>query len=221
MLRSFNRRALRVMTWRAAVLLAIAALATFGFVALAELVLEGRADAADRAMALAVHRIDSPVLDYLLIAVTQLGSTAVLAVAVTATTIWLWRAGHRRTAMILVVNAVVCQLLMVALKLYIARPRPTLFDEITRPETFSFPSGHAMSAMAVYGSIAAVSITHRRKHRAAIIAATALLIVTIGFSRIYLGVHWPFDVLAGFAAGLPLLAATVHLLHTRARADLN
>jgi membrane-associated phospholipid phosphatase len=210
---------LRFLTWRALILFAIAALATFGFVYLAELVLEGRADATDRAVALAIHGIDTPVLDVVLIAFTQLGSTPMLVVAVTVGTIWLWRTGHRRTAIILVANAVASQVLMVALKLYIARPRPTLFDEITRPETFSFPSGHSMSAMAIYGAIAAVLITHHRNHRTLIVASAAVLIAMIGFSRIYLGVHWPFDVLAGFAAGVPLLVATVHLLHNRAKAS--
>ena len=50
---------------------------------------------------------------------------------------------------------------------------------------------------------------------ALVIGAAALLILSIGFSRVYLGVHWPLDVLAGFAAGVPLVVATVHLLHTR------
>lgn len=206
-----------MLTWRAVILFGIAGLATYGFVELAELVVEGRADATDRAVALAIHRIDSPVLDQIFITITQLGSNVMINVAVLATTIWLWRGGHRRTAVILIVNAVVAQILMVALKIWIARPRPTLFDEITRPETFSFPSGHAMTAMAIYGGIAAALITHYRHHRVAITAAAALLIAAIGFSRVYLGVHWPLDVLAGFAAGTPFVVATVYLLHTRAK----
>jgi membrane-associated phospholipid phosphatase len=217
MLRSLSSRALKALTWRAVILFAIAGIATFGFVQLAELVVEGRADATDRAIALAIRHLDTPVLDRILIVFTHLGSHPMLVVAVTAATIWLWRTGHRRTAVIVVVNAIVCQLLMVALKLYIARPRPTLFDEITRPETFSFPSGHSMSAMAIYGALAAVVITHHRAQRTLVIVCAAVLIAAIGFSRIYLGVHWPLDVLAGFAAGVPLLMVTVHLLHTRDR----
>ena len=92
-----------------------------------------------------------------------------------------------------------------------------MFDEITRPETFSFPSGHALLAMAVYGGIAAVLVTLLPWRPVAVIGAAALLIVSIGFSRVYLGVHWPIDVLAGFAAGVPLIVATVHLLHTQGR----
>jgi undecaprenyl-diphosphatase len=209
MLRSLPRRAL--------IQFAIAVLATLVFVALAELVLEGRADPIDRSLALEVRKLDNPILDHVMFVITQLGSMPVLAVAVIITAGWLIGTDHRRTTLILVCNLVAAQLLNAVLKLYFARPRPTLFDEITRPETFSFPSGHAMSSMAIYGGIAAVLVTHHRRRRTLIVAGAALLVATIGFSRVYLGVHWPFDVLAGFAAGVPLVMATVHLLHTRAR----
>lgn len=196
---------------------AIAAAATLLFVVLAELVLEGRADAIDRRIALAIRHLDTPVLDYACIVVTQLGSQAVLIPGVIVASIWLWRAGHWRTTIILLANMAAAIVLLVVLKLYIRRPRPTLWDEITRPETFSFPSGHSLCAVAIYGGLAAVLITHHREQRGRIIAAAAVLIAAIGFSRIYLGVHWPFDVLAGYAAGIPLVVATVHLLHTRAK----
>lgn len=206
----------RTLPWRTLIHFAIAAAATLLFAELAEEVIEGEYDAIDRAMALAIHGIATPVLDHVMITITQLGSGPMLALAVTATAVWLWRAGHRRTTLILISNAVVSQLVVFVLKVYVQRPRPTLFDVITRPETWSFPSGHSLSAMAIYGSIAAVIVTFRRRHRALVLAAAALLIAAIGFSRVYLGVHWPLDVLAGFAAGVPLVVATVHLLHTRA-----
>jgi membrane-associated phospholipid phosphatase len=220
MSRSWDRRALRIITWRSLILFAIAGLATFGFVRLAELVIEGRADAPDRAMALAIRRLDTPVLDHIFIALTRVGGQVMLAVIVIGVALWLWRDGHRRTAIIVVLNAAVCQLLMVSLKLYIQRPRPTLFDVIARPDTFSFPSGHAMSAMATFGAIAAAVVAHHPRLRSLVIACAALLIFAIGFSRVYLGVHWPLDVIAGFAAGVPLLVATVHLIHTRQRASM-
>ena len=206
----------RTLPWRTLIHFAIAVAATWIFVEIAEEVLEGEYDAPDRAIALAIHHhLDSWLLDRVMITVTHLGSGPMITVVVVATVVWLLRAGHRRAAAILVTDAVVSQLLVYALKELVQRPRPTLFDEITRPETWSFPSGHSLSAMAIYGSIAAVVIIYRRAHRGLVIAAATLLIGAIGFSRIYLGVHWPFDVLAGFAAGVPLVVATVHLLHTR------
>jgi membrane-associated phospholipid phosphatase len=205
----------RSLPWRALVMFSIAALATFAFAKLTSEVLEGEADALDKSIALAIHRVDQPWLDYVMIGITSLGSGIGLAIAVTVPTLWLLKHHHRRTALILACNAIAAQLVMVALKHYVRRPRPTLFDEITRPETFSFPSGHSMSAMVVYGGIAAVLVTLYPGRRGWIVAAAALLIVAIGFSRIYLGVHWPLDVVAGFIAGVPLLVAAVHLLHTK------
>lgn len=205
----------RSLPWRAFVLFGIAALATYAFVELAENVLEGDADAIDKSVALAIHRIDTPTLDWIMVAFTYAGSGIGLALAVGVTTLWLWHDHHRRTALILVCNTIAAQGLIVVLKHFVQRPRPTLFDEITRPETWSFPSGHSLSAMAIYGGIAAVLITLYPRKRAVLVVAAAALIATIGFSRIYLGVHWPFDVLAGFAAGVPLLVATVHLLHMK------
>lgn len=194
----------------------IAGLATWGFVQLAENVLEGDADAFDRALALWLrHHIDTPVLDRIFMAFTYAGSGAGLVLAVGVTTLWLLGNHHRRTALIIAGNAIAAQLLNVILKLSIQRPRPTLFDEITRPETYSFPSGHSLSAMAVFGGIAAVLMRLYPHRRTPIVAAAAVLITGIGFSRIYLGAHWPLDVLAGFAAGVPILAATVHLLRRK------
>lgn len=206
----------RSLPWRAFVLFGIAALATYGFVELAENVLEGDADAFDRSVALAIHHtIDTPWLDWIMIAFTYVGSGIGLTVAIAATTVWLLKNHHRRTALILVCNGLAAQGLVFVLKQFVQRPRPTLFDEITRPETFSFPSGHSLSSMAVYGGIAAVLVTLYPARRTPVVVAASLLIAAIGFSRIYLGVHWPLDVLAGFAAGVPLLVATVHLLHMK------
>lgn len=208
----------RSLPWRTLILFAIAALATFAFIWLAEQVLEGRADAPDRAAALWIHHhLDTPLRDKVMISITYLGNDGALIGAITLTSVWLLRKGHGRTTLILVINAIVAGILDRTLKYFIARPRPTLFDEITRPETFSFPSGHAMMSMVIYGGIAAALVVHRPWRRPWLIGGTALLVLAIGFSRVYLGVHWPFDVLAGYAGGLPFVLTTVHLLHTRAK----
>lgn len=203
--------------WRALVHFAIAVLATIVFVVLAEAVVEGRADKIDAEVALAIHAYGSPVLDQVMITTTHVGSWPMLFVLVVAMTIWLFRHGDRRTAAILIANAVTTEMLNMTLKRVIARPRPTLFEQIPLPTSFSFPSGHAMSATAILGSLAAVLIVLHPARRTAILVATSVVVGAIGFSRVYLGVHWPSDVLAGFAAGVPLLVATLHLLRTRER----
>ncbi|MFA5996697.1 MAG: phosphatase PAP2 family protein [Candidatus Paceibacterota bacterium] len=88
-----------------------------------------------------------------------------------------------------------------ALKTLIARARPDGLIPSIIETTYSFPSGHAVAAMAFYGFIAFFLARHYREHTRKIVVVTALLILSIGFSRLYLGVHFPSDVIAGFALG--------------------
>lgn len=203
----------RTLPVRGLLLFASAACATIAFVAIAERVLEGHADDFDRTWALAIHSADHDVLDWIFIALTIIGSGpclwgGILLVSVLAIRNHLWP-----LAMILAANGILAQVVNVALKHWFVRQRPTLFDEITRPETFSFPSGHSTSAVQIWGAIAAVLIALHPRLRPVIVPVTLLLIAGIGLSRVYLGVHWPTDVVAGFAAGVPFLVVTIHLLH--------
>lgn len=194
-------------------LLLVAGTAAIVFVVIADHIRGSSATEVDTAIALAIHRMQSTPLDYVMILFTKLGSGPVLYLAIAIAAGWAYRRGHRRFSIVLIVNCFAAQALNYALKAMFARERPTLFEIITRPDSFSFPSGHSMSAMAVFGSVAAVVIALRRSLRTRVIVATVLLVVGIGVSRVYLGAHWPFDVLAGYAAGIPFLALTVHLVH--------
>jgi len=104
------------------------------------------------------------------------------------------------------------------LKLAFRRPRPSE-ALVELPTSFSFPSGHALVSLVCYGMLAYVVwlAVRSQRARAAVIAATALLVVTIGFSRIYLGVHYFSDVMAGFAAGMTWLTACVSGLEVARR----
>ena len=91
------------------------------------------------------------------------------------------------------------------LKIWIRRPRPELPDPLLHPLTFSLPSGHAMNSTIAYGMLTFILLTIWKPSRAlttAIIMMAALLIAGIGFSRVYLGVHYISDVVAGFAVGV-------------------
>ena len=92
---------------------------------------------------------------------------------------------------------------LLALKAGFARPRPETVPRLIDIAEFSFPSGHAMMSAAIYVSLA-VMLARRLKQRttrSAVIFGAVLLSLVIGFTRAYLGVHYPSDVLAGWAAG--------------------
>jgi undecaprenyl-diphosphatase len=145
-------------------------------------------------------------------AVTELGSTgAVTVVAVLALLVGVligpWLHG--------LIGAIAIGLASVAnqgLKAFIARARPDLLDPLVEERGFSFPSGHSALGMVAWGVLAVLVMRSRlpRNVRLAVVAALGVLIVLIGLSRVWLGVHYPTDVLAGWAAG-----AVIVLLYAR------
>ena len=207
-------RWLRALTPWEVVLFAFAIIASIGFVILAAVVRTGAVDRLDVTVELAVHRLDSPLADVIMKAATLIGSNLVLLPVVAIVTLL---AIHRRRAVlavVLVLDTIVVLAADTVLKIVFSRARPELFTKIARPADFSFPSGHAMSALAIYGVIAAVSIALYPRARTAAIVAAIVLVATIGLSRIYLGVHWPFDVVGGFLGGVPPLVVSVHVIRT-------
>lgn len=206
--------------WRELILFAVAALATFAFVAIADEMREGEVDAIDTRIALAVHRLGTPILDYVMIAFTEIGRGIGHFVAITAVSVWAIKRKRGTYVVVLVATTIAAVILNPLLKEAFSRARPTLFEVIKRPDSYSFPSGHAMSAMAIYGGVAAVAIALRPSARLPIVICAAILIACIGFSRVYLGVHWPMDVLAGWAAGVPFVVVAVHILHRLSRTNV-
>jgi undecaprenyl-diphosphatase len=116
---------------------------------------------------------------------------------------------HRsRLAALLGITMVGMGALDEALKLAFRRPRPVAFFGPT-PNSYSFPSGHAFGSVCFYGVLAAILATRVRGTAAkwSVWTVAILLMAMIGFSRIYLGVHYPSDVIAGYCAGAVWVAA--------------
>lgn len=182
-----------------------ACLALFLFAELAERVLDGETQRFDQWVRLAVHRTASPALTTLMLALTFLGSVAFVSATALVSSLVLWRMGHRRRAALLLAGFAGASLLMYVLKLYFRRARPEPFFDAVLPASYSFPSGHALVSFCIYGILAAFATRHlaSRWWRIVIWTLAVSLILGIGLSRIYLGVHYPSDVLAGY------LAATV------------
>jgi len=138
------------------------------------------------------------------VAITTFGRGPVTAAIIALVAAWLLVRGYGKEAAFLVIANLGSGILTLGLKKVFARPRPPLdvVTRITDPEGFSFPSGHALSAMVLYTSLAtmAAGLGLPRLKRA-LIALALIIVPTMGFTRVYLGVHYPSDVIGGWALG--------------------
>jgi membrane-associated phospholipid phosphatase len=183
-----------------------------------EQILEGETRTDER-LAVWLHgRATEPLTDVFR-ATTRLGNFITLFAVTLVAVVIFWRRRERIDAAFVALAALGAQVLSTGMKLGFRRDRPFFPDPLATESTFSFPSGHALVSLAVYGSIALVLARRLSSHieRALLLGATALLVIAIGFSRLYLGVHFLSDVLAGYAAGAAWLAFLYVVLEVRAR----
>lgn len=180
----------------------IAATALFVFAWLAEEMLEGDTQKFDTFVRTAVHQHATPGVTWLMQGFSFLGSVAtigVLCLVILGAFLYFRRV---RMAALLGITMLGTAALDEALKLAFHRPRPVAFFG-SSPSSYSFPSGHAFGSLCFYGVLAAMLAARARGRGAkwCIWTGAVLLIGMIGFSRIYLGVHYPSDVIAGYCAG--------------------
>jgi undecaprenyl-diphosphatase len=123
------------------------------------------------------------------------------------------RCGEKQWAAYLLVTAAGSLALNAALKLVFARSRPHPGGALWQAQGYAFPSGHAMSAMAIFGALVYLVLQSPLtwRVRSAAVALALLLIAAISLSRVYLGAHWLSDVAAGLAVGFVWLAVTTCL----------
>jgi undecaprenyl-diphosphatase len=182
--------------------------ASSAFIIFAAVVSGGATQRFDEGVLQWLNGFRTPFLDEAALEVTSLGNGMVLIVLVMVASVFLWQTHHRWSAYLLIIAALGGKFLNTVLKGWFGRPRPSVVDHIDAVHSLSFPSGHAMSSLIVYGSIAylVARLEPTTALRRTTWALAALLILGIGVSRMYLGVHYPSDVLAGFVAGLAWLA---------------
>jgi undecaprenyl-diphosphatase len=161
---------------------------------------------------LAIHSAASPALDALFLVSHWMGSLWSGGALVLGVALWLGLARERRQAWLWLGVGVFVLAVMVSLKLAVARPRPQLWPTLVRPEDFSFPSGHALSSAAFYPLLAWTLARRGVARRRPLLAAAAALSAFAGLGRLYLGVHWPTDVLAGWALGAAAAAVAIRIL---------
>lgn len=155
-------------------------------------------------------------LTQLMSALSTIGSTVVLAALALCVAAWLALRRRWPRALQVVLTAGGAALLVALVKHLVTRPRPPAADRLMVETSWSYPSGHSLGAAAVLGvlTIVVVARLRRRAARAVAVAVGVLLVAAIGVSRIYLGVHWPSDVLAGWLFG-GLWLAICHALALR------
>jgi undecaprenyl-diphosphatase len=128
----------------------------------------------------------------------------VVLTVVGVTALFLWHTEHKHSARLLLAATIGNILLNGALKLVYHRPRPSVFEWQTTAVSSSFPSGHAMSSTVVYGTVAYL-LMRLQKHtwaKSLTFVGAIILILLICLTRLYLGVHYPSDVLGGIIVGL-------------------
>lgn len=152
-------------------------------------------------------------MTWLMLALTQLGSTAVLLLLCVGIIVLALARQQRRLAATFLLALAGTGLVSVILKALVGYARP--IDAIISVQEASFPSGHMLSGTVVYGLLAALLLGSQvsRGVRALGVTLLLLLIVGIGLSRLYLGVHWPSDLLGSLALALMVLASLLFFLH--------
>lgn len=180
---------------------AVALAAIGGFFAIAHAMTGRRGSVLDHGVVRAIGKSRRPSITLIARGVTSFGSVAggfVVALSAMA-------AARRRprSAAQIAVGALGGLVAELGIKRFYARKRPTLLEHLEQVKSTSFPSGHAMASASLYLTLALVASRSRRlrAHRAAIVAGASCIAGAIGTTRVYLGVHWPTDVLGGLALG--------------------
>ncbi|MGE0667979.1 MAG: phosphatase PAP2 family protein [Sphingomonadales bacterium] len=220
----FARRLLPVERVELGVLAAVftGAVAALCFGLIASEVLEGDTRAFDRAVLLA-FRDPASLADPLGPAwfegavrdVTSLGGAAVLILIVALSAGYLVLDGKRASAALLLASVIGGSAMSQLMKAVFGRARPDIVPHLMTETSLSFPSGHAMNSAVLYLTLGALLARAQdgRRQQAYVFGAALLVALIVGLSRVYLGVHWPTDVLAGWSVGAAwamgcLLAAT-------------
>jgi len=190
----------------------LAALGLWLFSAIADEILDKESFTFDKEILLTLRELHTPVLDKVMLGFTFLGEPVILLIVCLILSIWLLTRGQRAQATVLIIAAAGAIALNNLLKLLFGRARPILWERIVDVGQYSFPSGHAMISMVIFGMIGYLLSSKFSQWRIGIISLTILLVTGIGLSRLYLGVHWPTDIVAGYAAGLVWLITCIFSL---------
>jgi membrane-associated phospholipid phosphatase len=202
-------------------LVALVVIGQFFLDLLFDVITDSRVAGTDQRILHLVETLRTPELDQVMYALTYLGSVRVVLTLAVVAAIVAVLAGRYTDVVLLFLALAASELFVLATKALVARPRPPFEDARIVQTGFSFPSGHAALA-AFYGTLAYLLIRALRPEALKVFVGSvaALLVVAIGVSRVYLGVHYPTDVLAGWTLGvfwLVVIVVTEHVWAERTR----
>jgi undecaprenyl-diphosphatase len=207
---AFVLRLLRARELATMLLVAVAAGGLWAFLELADAIADEQLRALDESVLLAMREPSDPTdpvgprwVEEMGRDFTALGGNAILTLVSLAVALFLWMARRPRSVALLLVTVVGGQVLSLLLKRGFARPRPDLVPHESFVYTASFPSGHSMMSAVVYLTLGALlaRVLPRRRMKLLVIACALFATALTGVSRVYLGVHWPTDVVGGWAIG--------------------
>jgi undecaprenyl-diphosphatase len=183
--------------------LALSAFVIWAFFKLTDEVLEGDSRAFDRTVLLWIHQNFPDWLNEPMRLATALGYYYVVVPLLVVAVVLFYRRGWRLSAALLAVSTAGSIVLTTVLKGVFQRARPELFDSGYHASFYSFPSGHATVAVGFYGMLTVIlAYRLRGLARWAVAVSGILVVLLIGSSRLYLGVHYPTDILAGYLSAL-------------------
>ncbi|MBD2034326.1 phosphatase PAP2 family protein [Leptolyngbya sp. FACHB-321] len=167
----------------------------------------------DRSLLIAIHANAQAPLDQFATFFTKLGTRWGVFPATVAIMLLLFVRRQWRSLLYLLITLPGCALINTNAKVWLHRVRPHLWEKTYLPQDFSFPSGHAMSSMEFVAVL--IILTWGSRWCGAVVALGSLFVLTIGWTRLYLGVHYPSDILAGWLIAIAWAIATSFVLKPR------
>ena len=194
----FSARTIKASWW-----LGTASLAFCLFIKITSELLEHEVSGVDRTILIGFAKARTPWLTVVALDLTALGSVTLVVLVSTIALCVLLLLKDRVGALQLVAASVGAGILTTTIKNYIDRPRPEVVTQLIQVSGFSYPSGHSLATASLYLTVAILVCRHLQKtgHQIAILAMTVGIILLVGTSRIYLGVHYPSDVASGISLG--------------------
>lgn len=213
---AYGMRFLRKHGWRLLLWFFCLLLPLWGFAALVGELHEKEVFPFDAPVLNALHSIANPTLDHIFVFISKLGYAWGVIPLDVAVLLWLGWRRHFRDSLFFGLSVIGSAILNIAGKNYFARTRPDLWLSVAPETTYSFPSGHAMGSATL--GVALILLCWPTRWRWPVTVAAISFVLLVGVSRVYLGVHFPSDILTGWTAAIAWVVGLHELIARKAPA---